>query len=461
MRKLLIALLTTCGALLVAAPEALARAGLGSGGFWGGFRGFGGGFRGGGFGRGLRGPHVFFLGGGGGAVFGVIIALIVIGVLLYVAFGFARNRARSVRTLRRLHARVRRVSASAAEAAQDDAAFDTDTVHKEAEQLFRNVQAAWSDDDAGRLSSLVGDDLMVEWNRRLRDLERRGWRNPVEVLGPVHIDYVGLTNREADAEDRVVVRVTAHLRDYVIDRFGRRYTPNGSGHVMSRVCEYWTLGKNDADHWMLLSIEGEREGVHELSEPLVATPWSDDARMRDESMVELATQDAPEGVKPGELVDVDFSDDARAAANDLSLADPRFAPDVLKASARQALNAWAEAVDGDDHPLRQLATDDAVGSLLYAGDTSRHTRVVVRGLRPRSMTVSALDPDAQPPTMTLALELSGRRYVQDRDTTTVLAGSVDKEADFSQRFTFGLEGPSEHPWRIVSVDAPTGVPGHA
>ena len=34
------------------------------------------------------------------------------------------------------------------------------------------------------------------------------------------VEYVGLTNREDDAEDRVVVRVTARLRDVVIDRNG-------------------------------------------------------------------------------------------------------------------------------------------------------------------------------------------------------------------------------------------------
>ena len=49
------------------------------------------------------------------------------------------------------------------------------------------------------------------------------------------------------------------------------------------MCEYWTLGKNphkqgEADlDWILISIEQEKEGAHELKEKIVATPWSDDA----------------------------------------------------------------------------------------------------------------------------------------------------------------------------------------
>ena len=63
----------------------------------------------------------------------------------------------------------------------------------------------------------------------------------------------------------------------------------------------------------------------------------------------------PTGTSVAEVADLDFSGDARAAANDLSLADGRFAPDVLEVAARRAVQAWAEAVDGPDDRLRALA----------------------------------------------------------------------------------------------------------
>src|SRR5215207_8148355 len=57
----------------------------------------------------------------------------------------------------------------------------------------------------------------------------------------------------------------------------------------------------------------------------------------------------------------------------------RFGPDVLEAAARRAVEAWAEAVDGKDAPLERLASREAVDELLYAGDSSRETRLVLRG----------------------------------------------------------------------------------
>jgi predicted lipid-binding transport protein (Tim44 family) len=51
--------------------------------------------------------------------------------------------------------------------------------------------------------------------------------------------------------------------------------------------------------------------------------------------------------------------------------------------------------------------------------------------------------------MTVELELGGRRYVEDRDTATVVSGSKDRAATFTERWTLALDGPAEAPWRIV------------
>ena len=64
----------------------------------------------------------------------------------------------------------------------------------------------------------------------------------------------------------------------------------------------------------------------------------------------------PDGTKVAEVADLEFEGDARAAALDLSLADGRFAPDVLEVAARRAVAAWAEAVDGGDAALSAIAT---------------------------------------------------------------------------------------------------------
>ena len=148
----------------------------------------------------------------------------------------------------------------------------------------------------------------------------------------------------------------------------------------------------------------------------------------------------PEGTKVSEVADLQFDGDAQSAANDLSLADGRFAPDVLEIAARRAVDAWAEAVDGNDANLRKIATPEAAKELLYAGDASGRTRMVVRGPHVNRIRIVGLDAGAQPPTMTIAVDLTGRRYLEDRDTTAVVAGSRSRATSFTEHWTMTLDG---------------------
>ena len=299
---------------------------------------------------------------------------------------------------------------------------------------------------------MIPPDLWVEWKRRLDDFDRKGWHNRVEVLKVGPVEYVGMTNREADAEDRCVVRLEAFVRDYVEDANGNHIERNDSSSDTSTVCQYWTLGKiGDTDRWRVVSIEEQAEGDHQLGERLVATPWADDERLRDESVVEGAVAEAPAGVKTAEIADLDFDGDARAAANDLSLADPRFEPAVLEAAARAVVGGWAEAVDGSDDPLAAVASPEALEALLHP--RGEKTRLVVRGPHVQRLRIAALDAAADPPTMTVEVDVKGRRYIEDRDTTTVVSGSRDSETTFTERWTLALDGSAQAPWRIVDAAA--------
>jgi hypothetical protein len=227
---------------------------------------------------------------------------------------------------------------------------------------------------------------------------------------------------------------------------------SGDTDTVNELREFWTLAKRGG-RWTLVSIEQPLEGAHQLDAPVIASPWSD-ARVRDAAVVEGAMADAaPAGYAPGELVSVSLSDDAYAQALDLALADGRFAPDVLEVSARRAAEAWADAVDGDDAPLEAVASAEAVAALLYGGDATRRTRLVVRGPRVEQLEIEQLDAHAAPARMTLAVRVRGRRYVEDRDTAAVLGGSKDREIGFTERWTMALDGPPELPWRLEGVAA--------
>jgi predicted lipid-binding transport protein (Tim44 family) len=174
-------------------------------------------------------------------------------------------------------------------------------------------------------------------------------------------------------------------------------------------------------------------------------------------MTEAAVEDAvPSGTNLAELADLDFAGDAHAAALDLSLADGRFAPDLLEIAARRAVQAWAAAIDGEDAALRRIASAGAVQQLLHPGDPGGRTRLVVRGPEVKTIRIAGLDAAAQPPTMTVELEVTGRRYVQDRDTAAVVAGSQSRTVNFTERWTLALDGPEEQPWRIAAVGEPAG-----
>ena len=434
MRRLLPVCALGLLALAVRVSTALAAPGGGSSGFGGGGGGGGGGFGGGGGGGTGSGS--------GGSPF--VLILIALAVALFVGLGALRTwRYRQQRSRR-----ARRVELASAEAAQDDAYFAADEVKQSAAALQRELIDAWSARDRDRLRARLGAELMVEWARRLDDFDRKGWHNVCELQGTQHVEYLGLVNRDDDRDDRVVVRMTATMRDIVVDRRGQVITRKDEGSETVALAEYWTLGRDNGG-WRLLSIEQDTEGRHILDAPIVASPWSDEGRLHDAAVTELAVADAAPNV--AEVADLDFDGDARAAALDLSNADGRFAPAVLEAAARRAVAAWAEAVDGSDAPLEAVATPAAVQELLYGGDASRDTRLVVRGPRLRAVRIVTLDARRVPPAMTVEADVAGRRYVEDRDTAAVLHGSKERETTFTERWTMTLDGGADAPWRISAA----------
>ncbi len=65
--------------------------------------------------------------------------------------------------------------------------------------------------------------------------------------------------------------------------------------------------------------------------------------------------------------------------------------------------------------------------------------------------IVSLDAGAEPPTMTVEVDLTGRRYVENRDTAAVVAGSRTRKTSFTERWTLSLTGDEAQPWRITAV----------
>jgi hypothetical protein len=111
------------------------------------------------------------------------------------------------------------------------------------------------------------------------------------------------------------------------------------------------------------------------------------------------------------------------------------------------MDAWAEAVDGDDAPLQAIADPAAVDALLYPGDPSHTTRLVVRGPKLRTLRITGIEGRA----MTVEAQVTGRRYRENRDTLALVEGSRDRDADFTERWTLTLTDDAETPWRVTGA----------
>lgn len=148
---------------------------------------------------------------------------------------------------------------ASAEAATDDAYLAADAVERDAAALYRATQVAWDRRDREALTGLVAEELMVEWNRRLDDFDRKGWHNRVAVKEPLNVRYVALENREDDAQDRVVVLIEAQLQAYVEDRNGNRVMRDDESDEHVSLAEYWTLARHHGG-WMVVSIEAGQGG---------------------------------------------------------------------------------------------------------------------------------------------------------------------------------------------------------
>ncbi len=215
---------------LVAAPVALAGAGGGSAGFSGGG---GGGGHGSGFALYIIIDlliHIALLGHGLGAVVLIALALaylFITRVVPNMQAAAAERGAKRAGGKHKTSERERRVELAAAEAADEDPDFAPDAVRTTAKQLFLDIQHAWDADDRVRLRGLVAPELLAEWERRLEDFSRRGWHNHVEPIGEPTVEYVGLNRKGNSATDRIVVRIDARIRDYVVDGYGRHLKRTG------------------------------------------------------------------------------------------------------------------------------------------------------------------------------------------------------------------------------------------
>jgi len=123
--------------------------------------------------------------------------------------------------------------------------------------------------------------------------------------------------------------------------------------------------------------------------------------------------------------------------------------DVLGTAVGEVVDAWVQAIDGPDDPLAACTTPEALRALLYPTASGRD-RLVIRGVDVKSMTIVAVTPGTLPE-VRLQLDVVGVQYVEDRDTTEIMAGSKRRRSRTQQDWTLRLSDDPRRPWVVVDA----------
>jgi hypothetical protein len=102
-----------------------------------------------------------------------------------------------------------------------------------------------------------------------------------------------------------------------------------------------------------------------MSSPLIASPASDEERLRETGLQELGAAGAVTGANAGALVDPDAPPSEKL--NDLALLDDRFDPALIEATIKLIVEAWEAVSDGPARPLSEVATKNGIRALEHPG----------------------------------------------------------------------------------------------
>lgn len=425
--------------VLLEPTAAYARGGGGRGGFGGGGGGFGGG--GGGVHFGGGGGFLFLGGGGGGG--GSLLLIIILAVVAYYllkswsARRAARHRTNTTsdrvahRANKEARARAARVEAEVDALAASDATFDVETLKSRAATLYVQAQRAWTARDDATLRAILAPVLYGKWAEQLREYEARGEVNVVEIVRGPDVEMVNVANRAGETDDTVTFRITATLNDYVVNgRSGMRLTRNDRS---TRPVEYWTLRKNAAGEWIVVSVEQAEDGSHHLSDAIETDTWNQKAVARD-AMLEVAGRTtAPRVSDVLSLTSVSWADDADEAAADLSLVDARFDKSVLEVAISQFLEEW------------QMNDGSLDFTAVRTPNRTVMRTATIRGIEVRELV------SREPIVFRVAVETEGIYYEVDRRTEEVVAGDAHASRAMSFAFTMRLDATGRG-WTVTAVD---------
>ena len=367
-----------------------------------------------------------------------------------IAGVYAQSASESVRgrvQLRRARHRAQRARLTAVEAAEDDEKFSPTRLEADVRVMLGLVERAWATSDSSAFGDRPDADVLTRWAHEKQSRYGQG----VGLKEIRRVDLLGVVNREGTQSDRAEVWLTLELKvghgadSFLIDRLTWR---------RATVEERWTLGRRD-DEWALLEVSADPRSNGSLPGALIAGGWADETRLRADAFHELAEAD-PRASAAHTWRDEDVSPAERV--RDLSVLDGRYATPFIETTLLRIVDAWNDIAVAGVGPLRDVASEEAIELLSHpARAPKEHLRV--RDLSLDRWEVAALKDTQAGPRLTVALRVTGVRYVASRHNGRRLAGS-DHHAHPIQ-LTWTLAGhPAQPAWTLIHTTDPAAeIPG--
>ena len=367
-----------------------------------------------------------------------------------IAGAYAQSASESVRgrlRLRRARRRAQQAHLTAVAAAEDDEKFSPPRIEADVRVMLGLVERSWATSDSSVFGDRPDAEALTRWAREKQSRYGEG----VGLKAIRRIDLLRVVNREGAQSDRAEVWLTLELQvghgtdSFLVDRLTWR---------RATLEERWTLGCRDGE-WALLEVSPDPRSDGSLSGALIAGGWADETRLRADAFHELAEADPrASAAHTWRCEDVP----AAGRIRDLSVLDGRYATPFIEATLARIVDAWTDIAVAGVGPLRDVASDEAIELLAHpARAPKEHLRV--RDLSLDRWEVAELEDTQAGPRLTIALQITGVRYVASRHNGRRLAGS-DHHAHPIQ-LTWTLAGhPAQPAWTLIHTTDPAAeIPG--
>lgn len=321
-------------------------------------------------------------------------------------------------TRKRIGWRKLTAEAAAAAASERDARFAPHRLQARALALWLRAQA---DHTEGLVSSISADSL----HKGLDPYYSKPAGFPL-------VSVVGVYSVSDESRNRAVIALECPCTD----RF--------EGKKIKWSVQYWTLGLEEGQ-WQLKQVEDAQAGARHLTAPLVSDDFEDLERVRDQTRIELAVEEAPAVADTARIVERAFAGEGYEELLDLSLADARCCPAVITASCEELLKAWA--LDGEGHPdvLSEIASEEAIYFLRHPW---AHRTAVMRAPSLRSISVLQIE-KGETLSLLLLVEFSSLFWIHTQGGCVV--GGDDSRVSVQKQYWRLELTEGEFPWSLAEA----------